>query len=122
VDFAKLVPIVANVLVIMGLMLYGFGLFAEYHSRGRWAKNITTLVGSIGMIALAISLLLTPANAQVMLRVAQSGVSEVLMWVSSGLLLAAISAYGVITYWRPLRLWHERRIARHLSRELPRID
>ncbi len=120
-DLAALVPVVANVLVIVGLLLYAFGLFAEYHSRGRWAKNITTLVASIGMMVLAISLLLTPANARVMLRVAQSGVSEVLMWISSGLLLAAISAYGAITYWRPLRLWHERRIARHLSRELPRI-
>jgi magnesium-transporting ATPase (P-type) len=119
---SELIPAIANVLVIVALVLYSFGLFGEYHSRGRWAKNITTLVASIGTMVLAIALLLTPFTARVMLQVAQSGISDVLIWVSSGLLLAAIASFGAITFWRPLRLWHERRIARHLSRELPRVD
>jgi predicted outer membrane lipoprotein len=40
--------------------------------------------------------------------------------VSSGLLLAAIAAFGIINYSRPVRLWHERRIERDLRRELPK--
>jgi hypothetical protein len=121
-DLSEVIPSVATILVIVGLVLYAFGLFAEYHSRGRWAKNITTLVASMGMMILAIALLLTPSAARIMLQVAQSGISEVLIWISTGLLLAAIASFGAITFWRPLRLWHERRIARHLSRELPRVD
>jgi hypothetical protein len=37
------------------------------------------------------------------------------------LLLAAIASFGIITYMRPLRLWHERKIERDLNSELPRI-
>jgi hypothetical protein len=55
------------------------------------------------------------------MRIAQSGVSEVLLWVSTGLLLAAITAFGAITYWRPLRLLHERKIESDLHRDLPKI-
>jgi uncharacterized membrane protein len=119
---SELIPVIANVLAMVGLVLYAFGLFAEYHSRGRWAKNITALLASIGMMVLAIALMLTPSTAKIMLQVAQSGISVVLIWVSTGLLLAAIACFGAIMFWRPLRLWHERRIARHLNRELPRVE
>ncbi len=115
------VSVIANFLVIAGLVLYGFTLFAEYHARGRWAKNITGLLAGLGMVALAFALLITPRNAQIILRIAETGASAYFLWVSSGLLLAAIAAFGIITYSKPLRLWHERRIQSDLNRELPKI-
>ena len=115
------VVVFANVLLIAGLVWYGFTLFAEYHATGKWAKNITGLLGGVGMLLLAVALALTPSNAQVILRLAQTHISNLLLWVSSLLLLAAIASYGVITYSKPFRLWHERRIRRDLSRDLPKI-
>lgn len=116
------VSVAANFLVIAGLMLYGFFLLAEYHAKGRWAKNVTALLAGLGMVALAIALVLTPANARVIARIAQTtAASTALIWISTGLLLAAIAAFGIITYSRPLRLWHERKIESDLNRELPKI-
>lgn len=112
---------VGNFLFIAGLMLYGFTLFAEYHARGRWAKNVTSLLAGMGMMALALALVLTPGNAEMIRRIANTGASSVLQWISTGLLLAAIAAFGIITYSKPLRLWHERKIERDLNRELPKI-
>ena len=88
---------------------------------GRWAKNITGLLAGIGMLALAASMLLTPRNALVILQVAQTGAARVFLIISSVLLMAAIAAFGIINYSRPLRLWHQRRIGRDLRRGLPRI-
>jgi hypothetical protein len=113
--------IITNFLVIGGLIWYGFRLFAEYHARGRWAKNATGLLAGFGMTTLALALMLTPGNAAVILRIAQTGVASVLVWMSTGLLLSAIAAFGIITYSKPLRLWHERKIERDLNRELPKI-
>ena len=113
--------VLANFVVIGGLLVYGFALFAEYHARGRWAKNVTGLLAGLGMLVLAAALLLTPQNADWILRVARSGISTLLVGISTGLLLAAMAAFGVITYSKPLRLWHERKIARDLNRELPKI-
>lgn len=115
------VPILGNVLLIGGLVWYGFTLFAEYHATGKWAKNITGLLGGVGMLVLALALALTPANAQVILRLSRTRVSTVFLWMSSLLLLTAIASYGIITYSKPFRLWHERRIRRDLSRDLPKI-
>ncbi len=115
------IAVVANFLLIAGLVLYGFTLFAEYHARGRWAKNITGLLAGLGMLALAFALLITPGNAEVIIRIARTGASSVFLGISSGLLLAAIGAFGIITYSKPLRLWHERRIQSDLNRELPKI-
>lgn len=112
---------IGNLVFIAGLMLYGFTLFAEYHARGRWAKNVTSLLAGMGMTALALALVLTPGNAEVIRRIANTGASRVLQWMSTGLLLAAIAAFGIITYSKPLRLWHERKIERDLNRELPKI-
>ena len=120
-DPRQTISVVANFVIIVGLVIYAFTLFAEYESRGRWAKNITGLLAGIGMMVLAIALLLTPGNARTIMRIAQSGVSNVLLWVSTGLLLAAIAAFGAITYWRPLRLLHERKIESDLHRDLPKI-
>lgn len=120
-DAKAWIAIVANFVVIAGLISYGFRLFAEYHATGRWAKNVTGLLAGIGMLALATSMLLTPRNALVILQVAQTGASRVFLVISSLLLMAAIAAFGIINYSRPLRLWHERRIERDLRRELPKI-
>ena len=115
------VAVVANFLLIGGLIVYGFGLFAEYHSTGKWAKNATGLLAGLGMMFLALAMLLRPANAIVIWRVAQTNASLVLLAISSGLLLAAIAAFGVITYSKPLRLQRQRKLERDLSGELPNI-
>jgi hypothetical protein len=121
-DLSFWIGIVAAFLVIAGLISRGFALFAEYHATGRWAKNATGLLAGTGMLALAVAMLLTPRNALVLLQVAQTGASRVFLVLSSGLLLAAIAAFGIINYSKPLRLWHERRIERALRRELPKIS
>lgn len=120
-DLKEWIAALANFLMIAGLIFYGFTLFAEYHATGRWAKNVTGLLAGIGMLALAASMLLTPRNALLFLRLAETAASRVFLFISSTLLLAAIAAFGIINYSRPLRLWHERRIGRALRRELPKI-
>jgi uncharacterized membrane protein len=115
------IAIVANFVIIAGAISYGFTLFAEYHARGRWAKNMTGLLAGIGMLSLALSMLLTPRNVLVILQVARTGASRFFLVISSIFLLAAIAAFGIINYSKPLRLWHERRIERDLRRELPKI-
>ena len=111
----------ANFLLIAGLVFYGFTFFAQYHSTGKWAKNITSLLAGMGMLTLAFALVITPRNAEVIASIAETHASSVFLGISSGLLLAAIAAFGIINYTKPLRLWHERRIGRALRRGLPRI-
>ncbi|HZQ91310.1 MAG TPA: hypothetical protein VFA60_05925 [Terriglobales bacterium] len=120
-DAGTAISLIGNFVVIVGLVTYGFSLFAEYHARGRWAKNVTGLLAGLGMWVLAVALLVTPANAEVIAIIARTGASKFFLGISSGFLLAAITAFGIITYSRPLRLWHERRIERDLQSELPRI-
>lgn len=120
-DIREWIAIIASFVVIAGLISYGFTLFAEYHAKGRWAKNVTGLLAGIGMLSLALSMLLTPRNVLVILAVARTGASRVFLVISSTFLLAAIAAFGIINYSKPLRLWHERRIERELRRELPKI-
>jgi hypothetical protein len=115
------IALLGNFLLIAGLILYGFTLFAEYHARGKWAKNITGLLAGLGMLTLAFALLMTPANAAIIARIAATGISRIFLWASSGLLLAAIGAFGLITYAKPFRLRHEQRIERDLNRDLPKI-
>jgi hypothetical protein len=117
----SLVSVAGNFLLIAALVWYGFTLFAEYHATGKWAKNITGLLGGIGMFVLAFALLITPANAEVITAVAATKANTFFLVLSSLLLLAAIAAYGIITYSKPFRLWHEQRIERDLSRDLPKI-
>ena len=112
---------IANIILIAGLVVYGFTLFAEYFAKGKWAKNVTGLLAGLGMLTLALALVVTPGNAELITRIARTGLSDALLWLSSSLLLAAIAAFGIITYMRPLRLWHERKIERDLNSELPRI-
>jgi hypothetical protein len=114
--------VAASFLLIAGLLLYGFTLFAEYYAKGRWAKNVTGLLAGMGMLALAVALILVPRNADELARIAhESDASTMFLAISSGLLLAAIAAFGVITYTKPLRLWHERKIESDLNRGLPKI-
>jgi hypothetical protein len=117
----SVISVAGNFSLIAALVVYGFTLFAEYHASGKWAKNITGLLGGIGMMTLAFSLVITPANAEVIARVAATKASTFFLVLSSLLLLAAIAAYGLITYSKPFRLWHERRIQRDLNRDLPKI-
>ena len=112
----------ASFILIAGLILYGFTLFAEYYAKGRWAKNVTGLLAGLGMLALAAALILVPRNADELARIAHtSDAANVFLGISSGLLLAAITAFGIIAYTKPLRLWHERKIERDLHRGLPKI-
>jgi hypothetical protein len=115
------IAIIANFLFIGGLVFYGFTFFAQYHATGKWAKNITSLLAGMGMLTLGFALVITPRNAEVIARIARTRASSVFLGISSGLLLAAIAAFGIITYWRPVRLRHERKLERDLSRELPKI-
>lgn len=119
--FRYSIEVVGNFLLILGLAVYGSKLFAEYHSRGKWAKNVTGLLAGIGMISLALAFALTRKNVEVLLKVADTGVSNLFLDVSSGLLLAAMAAYGIITYWKPLRLLRERDIEKGLKSGLPKI-
>lgn len=121
IDLRGSIAIVANFLLIGGLTFYGFTLFAQYHATGKWAKNITTLLAGVGMLTLAFALAITPGNIAVLARIAATKASLVFLGVSSALLLAAIAAFGIITYWRPRRLWHERKLERDLNQGLPNI-
>lgn len=120
-QLAYTIPIIGNFLLIGGLVLYGFTLFAEYHAEGKWAKNITGLLAGLGMMTLAFALVMTPQNAEVIQRIAQTNASRFFLVVSSGLMLAAIGAFGLITYAKPFRLRHQRRIRRDRERELPKV-
>lgn len=115
------VAIVVNFLLIGALIVYGFRLFAEYHAKGRWAKNVTSLLAGLGLMTLAAALLLTPTNISVLQQISHTKIARMLLWLSNTLLFATIAAFGVITYSRPLRLWHERKIESDLRRELPKI-
>jgi hypothetical protein len=115
------VSVAANFAAIALLIAYGLKLFAEYHARGRWAKNATSLLAGVGMLMLALALLITPENAEIIARIAATGAARVLLVFSSALLLAAMAAFGVITYSRPLRLRLERKIESDLKRDLPNI-
>jgi hypothetical protein len=115
------VAIAANFLVMAVLIAYSFRWFATYFSSGRWAKNITGLLAGMGLILLAAALMLTPQNARVLLLVAQTKTYLVLLVASNALLLAAIAAFGIINYWRPLRLKWQQNIENELKSELPKI-
>jgi hypothetical protein len=115
------IAILCNFLLVAGLVVVGFRLFAQYHARGRWAKNITALLAGFGMMALAVAILITPRNAQVIALIAQTKAYLVFLIVSNVLLLAAMAAFGIITYWKPLRLWRERKIESDLRSELPKV-
>lgn len=90
---------IANFIAIAAFLAYGLQFFAHYHRRGARARNITDLFAGLGMLAFVAALLVTPANAQVLLRLSTTKAATVLLVVSSGFLIAAIVSFGVLTYW-----------------------
>jgi hypothetical protein len=112
---------VSNLVLILGLVVYGLQLFVDYFLERRWARNMTVLLGGIGLLFLAFALVFTPTNAAAIIYVARAAVWRVLLAISTTFLLAAIVAFGIITYIKPLRLWHERRVERRLNREVGKI-
>ncbi len=120
-DLRTAIGILANFILVIGLVVYGFRLFAEYHATGKWAKNITSLLAGLGLLTLALALLITPRNAQIILLISRTKLYLFFLVTSNVLLLAAIAAFGVITYWKPLRLLRQRKIERDLKSELPKI-
>ena len=115
------VAVIVNFALIGSLTVFGFRLFADYHAKGRWAKNVTSLLAGVGLMMLAAALLLTPQNTAIIVKISHTKIARFLLWGSNTLLFAAIAAFGLITFSRPLRLWHERKIERDLRRELPKI-
>lgn len=115
------IALIGNFVVVAGLITVGFRLFAQYHSSGKWAKNITGLLAGMGLLVLALGLLITPRNAQAVLVISRTNAHIVFLVGSSALLVAAIAAYGLITYWKPLRLQLQQKLEKDLTSELPRI-
>jgi len=120
-DLKAGIAIVTNFLLIGALVVSGFALFASYHARGRWAKNVTNLLTGLGMLMLAFALIITPQNAEVIARIASTHASRVFLYISTALLLAAIASFGLMTFARPLRLELEHRLSRDRSREIPKV-
>jgi hypothetical protein len=112
---------ISNLIVILGLVVYGVRLFMDYFLERRWAKNMAALLGGIGLLFLAFALVFTPTNATAIFYIAQAAVWRVLLAISTVFLLAAIIAFGLITYVKPLRLLHDRRAGRQLNREVGEI-
>jgi hypothetical protein len=116
-----LIAVIANFAVMTSLIVIAFRLFGRYHSSGKWAKNMTGLLAGIGMLLLALGLLITPRNAEIIAAVANTRAYLFFLIASNAFLLSAIAAYGVITYWKPLRLRRESDIEKGLRDELPKV-
>jgi hypothetical protein len=116
-----LIAVIANFAVMTALIVIAFRLFGRYHSSGKWAKNMTGLLAGVGMLLLALGLLITPRNAEVIAAVAETRAYLFFLIASNAFLLGAIAAYGVITYWKPLRLRRESDIEKGLRDELPKV-
>ena len=116
-----LIAVIANFAVMTALIVIAFRLFGRYHSSGKWAKNMTGLLAGIGMLLLALGLLITPRNAEILAAIAETRAYLFFLIASNAFLLSAIGAYGVITYWKPLRLRRESDIEKGLRDELPKI-
>ena len=120
-EFREAVALLANFAAVAALVVIGLRMFAQYHSRGKWAKNVTSLLGGFGLLLLALSLLITPRNADAITRIAHTKANLILMIASSLLLIGAMTAYGLITYSKPFRLLRERQIEEGLKSELPKL-
>ena len=116
-----LIAVIANFAVMTALIVIAFRLFGRYHSSGKWAKNMTGLLAGIGMLLLALGLLITPRNAEILAAVAETRAYLFFLIGSNAFLLSAIAAYGVITYWKPLRLRRESELEKGLRDELPKV-
>ncbi len=116
-----LIAVIANFAVMTALIVIAFRLFGRYHSSGKWAKNMTGLLAGIGMLMLALGLLITPRNAEILAAVAETRAYLFFLIGSNAFLLSAIAAYGVITYWKPLGLGRESELEKGVGGELPKV-
>jgi hypothetical protein len=116
------ITIFANFCLMAALIVYAFRWFAQYHTSGKWTKNITGLLAGIGFLLLAAAVLLTPQNAEVIVLIAHTHAHLVFIAASNVLLLAAIIAFGIINYRKPSRLKKQRSIEDLLKKELPNIS
>src|SRR4051812_4771886 len=116
-----LIVVIVNFAAMSALIVVAFRLFGRYHSSGKWAKNVTGLLSGIGMLLLALGLLITPRNAEIITEIAQTKTYLIFLIFSNALLVGAMAAYGVITYWRPGRLMREDSIEKGLRDELPKV-
>lgn len=115
------VPAISNLALILALVLYGVQLCKDYFLERRWARSVTGLLGGTGLLFLAFALIFTPTNAAEIIYVAQAAVWRVLLAISTAFLLAAIISFVVISYTKPLRLWHERSDERRLNGQVARL-
>jgi hypothetical protein len=120
-EFREAIALLANFAAVAALVVIGLRMFAQYHSRGKWAKNVTALLGGFGLLLLAVALLITPRNADAITRIARTKAHLIFLIGSSILLVGAMTAYGLITYSRPFRLQRERQIEEGLRSELPKL-
>ena len=120
-EFREAIALLANFAAVAALVVIGLRMFAQYHSRGKWAKNVTSLLGGFGLLLLALALLITPRNADAITRISQTKAHLIFLIASSLLLIGAIAAYGIITYSRPFRLLREQQIEEGLRSELPKL-
>lgn len=120
-EFREAIALLANFAAVAALVVIGLRMFAQYHSRGKWAKNVSSLLGGIGLLLLAVAILITPRNADAITRIAHTKAYLIFLIGSSLLLIGAMAAYGLITYSKPLRLLREREIEEGLKSELPKL-
>lgn len=116
------VTIFANFCLMAALIVYAFRWFAQYHTSGKWTKNITGLLAGIGFLLLAAAVLLTPTNAQVLVLIAHTHAHLVFIVASNAFLISAMAAFGIINYRKPSRLKKQRNIEELLKKELPNIS
>lgn len=115
------IALAANFAAVAALVVIGLRMFAQYHSRGKWAKNVTSLLAGFGLLLLAVGLLITPRNAEALTRIAGTKAHLIFLIGSSVLLVGAIAAYGILTYSKPLRLLREGQIEKERRSELPKL-
>src|SRR5438876_6218255 len=92
--------VIANLGLIALLIAYGLMFFAEYHARGRWARNVTSLLAGLARSLLPACLVLTPHNAEVIPGLANTKRPRILLGGRSALWRAAMAAFGATTYWK----------------------
>ncbi|GAC1648784.1 MAG: hypothetical protein NVS9B15_07690 [Acidobacteriaceae bacterium] len=111
-----------QVFAIFGCFAWGLQALSEYFSKGQYARNITQLLGGLGLVIFAARLALKPSITEVLVVVSYSKLSLILVAVSSMLLLASIVWYGAITYWKPRRLLRESQLPGELRRIRRGVD
>ena len=118
----SVVALLGNVLLIFGLIYWGMAVLSDYFAKGRVSRNITHLLGGAGLLLFALRCILSPRTAELLAFLATTQLSAVLVAMSTAMLLTAIIAFGAITYWKPVRLWHARKLQGDLERAKRELD